>query len=64
MKQPNLSDTVHLEVDKIRYAVILDYVQGHQTQAADLLGISRTTLRARMQTLGIVVAKTAKSSDE
>ncbi len=63
-KQQNLGEAVYLEVDKILFTAVLDYVQGHQTQAADLLGISRTTLRARMQTLGLTVAKSAKSSDE
>ena len=62
--EPDLNDAVHAEVDKILYEQVLDHVEGHQAQAAEMLGISRTTLRNRLQSLGMSVGKSLKSTDE
>ena len=43
---------VHAEVDKILLAEILHHVQGNQVLASQLLGISRTTLRAKLGAFG------------
>ncbi len=48
---------VHFEVDKLLLRAVLDHVGGNQTQASQLLGISRSTLHARINDLGIILEK-------
>ena len=55
---------VHAEVDKHLLETILNYVGGNQLEAAALLGISRTTLRARLRTLGMAVEKHVQSDSD
>ncbi len=42
-----------LEMDRSVLDVVLRHVKGNQVQASELLGISRTTLRAKMRALGM-----------
>jgi nitrogen regulation protein NR(I) len=42
-----------LEMDRTVLDVVLRHVKGNQVQASELLGISRTTLRAKLRALGI-----------
>ena len=42
---------ITLAVDRVVLSAILDHAHGNQKQASDLLGISRTTLRAKLQAL-------------
>jgi len=62
--QPNIQDMVYAEVDKVLYEQVLNQVAGHQSQAAGILGISRTTFRHRLQSLGMNVSKILKSTDD
>jgi two-component system nitrogen regulation response regulator GlnG len=42
-----------LEIDRTILDVVLRHVKGNQVQASELLGISRTTLRAKLRALGM-----------
>jgi two-component system nitrogen regulation response regulator GlnG len=44
-------------VDRVVLETVLRYVKGNQMQASELLGISRTTLRAKMRSLGLAIEK-------
>jgi two-component system nitrogen regulation response regulator GlnG len=43
-----------LEMDRTVLDMVLRHVKGNQVQASELLGISRTTLRAKLRALGMV----------
>lgn len=53
----NIYYRVQSAIDRIVFREVLDHVKGNQVEAANLLGISRTTLRARLRSLGLVVEK-------
>jgi two-component system nitrogen regulation response regulator GlnG len=44
---------VGLEMDRVVLDVVLRHVQGNQVKASELLGISRTTLRAKLRALNM-----------
>jgi DNA-binding protein Fis len=48
---------VCLEVDRVVMETVLRHAKGNQVQASALLGISRTTLRAKMRALRMTVRK-------
>jgi two-component system nitrogen regulation response regulator GlnG len=44
-------------VDRIVLREVLQHVKGSQVEAADVLGISRTTLRAKLHRLGLAALR-------
>ncbi|MCC6418998.1 MAG: sigma-54-dependent Fis family transcriptional regulator [Gemmataceae bacterium] len=49
----DLYDRVLAEVDRVVLARVLRHTRGHQTQASELLGLNRGTLRQKLRTLGL-----------
>ena len=50
----DLHQMVILEVERPLLETVLEYTQGNQTRAARLLGMSRSTLRKKIEQHGIV----------
>jgi Fis family transcriptional regulator len=48
-----LYDLVLREVEEPLFRVVLDYAEGNQSRAADILGINRGTLRKKLKQLGL-----------
>jgi two-component system nitrogen regulation response regulator GlnG len=51
--EPDVYRRVCLEMDRVILDTVLRHVQGNQVKASELLGISRTTLRAKLRALGV-----------
>lgn len=49
----HLYDLVLREVEEPLFRAVLDYSEGNQSRAADILGINRGTLRKKLRTYGI-----------
>jgi two-component system nitrogen regulation response regulator GlnG len=49
--EPDIYRRVCQEVDRVVLETVLEHVKGNQVKASELLGISRTTLRAKLRTL-------------
>jgi two-component system nitrogen regulation response regulator GlnG len=54
---PDVYRKVSLAVDRVVLETVLGHVKGNQVQASELLGISRTTLRAKLRALDLAVGK-------
>ena len=62
--QSNIQNIIYAEVDKVLYEQVLNHVAGHPSQAAEILGVFRTTFRHRLQSLGMNVSKVLKTTDD
>ena len=51
-------------VEKILLIRVLKHTRGHQTQASELLGLNRTTLRHRLRALGMAVDKVLSTDND
>ena len=49
----HLYELVMREVEEPLFRAVLDYAEGNQSRAADILGINRGTLRKKLKTYGI-----------
>lgn len=64
--EPNADDLyaqTHREVDRLLLPAALEYTRGNQRDASRLLGISRQTMRVKMQALGLYVSSSVKTND-
>ncbi len=52
-KPGQLYDLVLREVEEPLFKAVLEYVEGNQSRAADMLGINRGTLRKKLKTYGL-----------
>jgi DNA-binding NtrC family response regulator len=55
--QPDIYEKVQSAVDRVVMETVLKYAKGNQVQASELLGISRTTLRGKLRSLGLAIEK-------
>jgi two-component system nitrogen regulation response regulator GlnG len=47
----NIYDQIQAAVDRVVLREVLEHVKGNQVEAANLLGMSRTTLRSKLRSL-------------
>jgi len=59
----NIYYRVQSAMDRVVLETVLEHVKGNQVEAADLLGISRNTLRSKLRGLGLIVEKQVSESD-
>jgi nitrogen regulation protein NR(I) len=55
--EPDIYAKVTAAVDRVILETVLRHVKGNQVHAAEVLGMSRTTLRAKMRSLGLAIEK-------
>jgi two-component system nitrogen regulation response regulator GlnG len=57
------SETVSA-VERVLLPLVLRHVNGNQVQAAEVLGITRKTLRARLKELGLTITRSVEPTDD
>jgi two-component system nitrogen regulation response regulator GlnG len=62
-QENNLYQKVIDEVERALLTQVLQHTHGHQTQASELLGLNRTTLRHKLRTLRLTVDKTVTEEE-
>jgi two-component system nitrogen regulation response regulator GlnG len=60
----NLYAEAHQQLDRILLPLVLRFTEANQLRAAQLLGIARQTLRAKLRELGVSVVRAVEGSDE
>ncbi len=63
-KRGNVYYQVQAAVDRAVLREVLEHVKGNQVEAANLLGISRTTLRSKLRALRLVVEKQVSDAQD
>jgi two-component system nitrogen regulation response regulator GlnG len=58
----NIYYRVQAAMDRVVLETVLEYVKGNQVEAAEVLGISRNTLRSKLRSLGLIVEKQVNES--
>jgi len=61
--EPDIYAQTHDEVDRLVFALALERTRGNQRDAAQLLGISRQTMRVKLRALGMQVTHALESTD-
>jgi two-component system nitrogen regulation response regulator GlnG len=56
-KESDIYDKVCAAVDRAVIETVLRHARGNQLRASEILGISRTTLRAKLRALGLAIEK-------
>jgi two-component system nitrogen regulation response regulator GlnG len=60
----NIYYQIQAAVERVVLREVLEHVKGNQVEAADLLGISRTTLRSKLRSLNMVVEKQVNDAQD
>src|SRR5262249_14366945 len=60
----DLLEETHRWVDRILVPMVLEHTQGNRKQAAQILGIARQTLRAKLREMGATIQSSVDVSDD
>jgi DNA-binding NtrC family response regulator len=60
----NLHEIAHLWVDRILVPMVLEHTHGNRKQAAQILGIARQTLRAKLREMGATIQSSVDVADD
>src|SRR5262249_51761374 len=51
-------------VERVLFPLVLQHTNGNQVQAAEILGITRKTLRSRLKDLGLTITRSVERAEE
>src|SRR5262249_20285176 len=60
----DLLEETHRWVDRILVPLVLEHTQGNRKQAAQILGIARQTLRAKLREMGATIQSSVDLADD